>query len=485
MNDAERLRIWTGISQHVQTLHPPSRDVIDAIRERSWHPPQGEAAQSLFLRALIGLPQAEVPHEFLVRIVRAFLHPTRNKHGVSPQVMKLIEDLPGFSRNTLIDALQWVGKRDTLVSLAELPTTEAIRELARATQLLRGYGAYSFLESLGLSAVAPEPCHRLVLSRLGMIPDLEGDDSDSVFAALHRLSTLACVPIREVAFVLSMFAGGKGEEAREVARCLPTPHCGQCPVAAACSYPGRAPGADGQTALDPVPPSQGGRYTSASDEEVLSWALGLEGPGLPPSVRALLRGPRRVQSIIGVTAAQLEAPGDCGPEIIGRLVALGELLARARAYIPPPDARPIRRSQQIWERYAARFRGLGHEELHVVHLDTGMRIIREVVVSVGGLRECLANPQDIFHEAIKDKAFGIIMIHNHPSGSCAPSTKDALLTSRISRSGKILGIPLLDHVVFGSASHFSFREAGLLHELETDEEGALEHLGGEQGERTD
>ncbi len=469
MNEADRLRIWHAVSAMVHASHPQTKDVVEAIRDRSWHPPGGEAAQALLLKALIGLPESELPFDLLARLAKAFLHPTRTRNAAPHAAMKLIEELPGFERKKVVDALLWIGRPDGVYRLAELPTTEAIREVASATGLLKGYRAYSFLEMLGLSAVAPEPCHRLLLQRLGMLPEGDEEDADSVFAALQGLALIAKVPVREVAFILAVFAGGRGVEALGAARCLEEPLCGDCPAAPMCRYAqvhgvgdqgGRAGAKAGHL---------GPSIANRSDAEVVAAALGIAADGLPPSVLALLAGPDQVHALHGLTMAQLLNSGDCPDELGVRLVAVGELLRRSRSFLPPPGREPIRSSKQIWDRYSARFRGLRHEELHVALLDTGLCIMREAVVSVGSLRECLAHPTEIFSEALRDKAYGIVMMHNHPSGSPTPSRKDVLLTSRISKAGKILGIPLLDHVVFGSASHFSFRESKLLGELESDD----------------
>jgi len=70
----------------------------------------------------------------------------------------------------------------------------------------------------------------------------------------------------------------------------------------------------------------------------------------------------------------------------------------------------------------------------------------------------MIHPRDIFREAILNNAVKILCIHNHPSGNPVPSKSDKLVTKRIKESGELLGILLLDHVVIGENSYYSFVE---------------------------
>lgn len=101
-------------------------------------------------------------------------------------------------------------------------------------------------------------------------------------------------------------------------------------------------------------------------------------------------------------------------------------------------------------------------------LDTKYRSTGYSLVSVGSLNESIAHPREIYRAAVVAGAYAIILMHNHPSGDCAPSQTDHSLTRRITEAGEVLGVKLMDHVIIGrkgdnrGTSYFSFREAGVI-----------------------
>ena len=83
-------------------------------------------------------------------------------------------------------------------------------------------------------------------------------------------------------------------------------------------------------------------------------------------------------------------------------------------------------------------------------------------VSIGTLTESLVHAREVFKGAILANAASIICAHNHPSGDALASEADLAVTSKLKESGRILGIPIEDHVIVGEAGYFSFRQQGLL-----------------------
>jgi DNA repair protein RadC len=98
----------------------------------------------------------------------------------------------------------------------------------------------------------------------------------------------------------------------------------------------------------------------------------------------------------------------------------------------------------------------------VLALNTRNEIIREIEVSVGSLSETIVHPREVFGEVVKEPAAAVILMHNHPSGDPSPSENDKKTTARLEEAGKILGIRILDHVIIGNRSIFSFKENGLM-----------------------
>jgi len=81
---------------------------------------------------------------------------------------------------------------------------------------------------------------------------------------------------------------------------------------------------------------------------------------------------------------------------------------------------------------------------------------------VGLLDSAQIHPREVFADAIADRAAGVILVHNHPSGSLEPSPEDIAITRRLVQAGEILGIPVLDHVIVGPSGYLSLKERGLL-----------------------
>ena len=96
-------------------------------------------------------------------------------------------------------------------------------------------------------------------------------------------------------------------------------------------------------------------------------------------------------------------------------------------------------------------------------VDAKLRLIRAEVISKGTLTASIVHPREAFRPAVRNAASGVIFVHNHPSGDPLPSDEDRRITGRLEEVGRILGIPLLDHVVVGAeGSYYSFADAGNL-----------------------
>jgi len=87
---------------------------------------------------------------------------------------------------------------------------------------------------------------------------------------------------------------------------------------------------------------------------------------------------------------------------------------------------------------------------------------RDITVTRGLLNSSLVHPREVFREAIAERAAAIILVHNHPSGDPTPSPDDRVVTEQLVQAGKVLDIPVQDHVIIGRGRYISFAEAGLL-----------------------
>jgi DNA repair protein RadC len=97
-----------------------------------------------------------------------------------------------------------------------------------------------------------------------------------------------------------------------------------------------------------------------------------------------------------------------------------------------------------------------------VTVDGASCVIKKRVVFIGTLNQTLVHPREVFADVITDRAKGVFLIHNHPSGNCRPSAEDIDVTGRLVRVGEIIGIEIIDHLIVGKNEYFSFIENKLL-----------------------
>lgn len=100
------------------------------------------------------------------------------------------------------------------------------------------------------------------------------------------------------------------------------------------------------------------------------------------------------------------------------------------------------------------------EHFLCITINGANEVINVRVVSIGLLDRTPVHPREVFADAITDRASGIILAHNHPEGGVEPSEADADVTRRIKQAGEIVGIHLLDHIIFNPTAYFSFLEEG-------------------------
>lgn len=102
------------------------------------------------------------------------------------------------------------------------------------------------------------------------------------------------------------------------------------------------------------------------------------------------------------------------------------------------------------------------EHLLCASLNGANELLDIRVVSIGTANHSLIHPREVFADPLMDRACTVILAHNHPSGTVEPSKADQAVTEKIAQAGRLLGIPLLDHLIFNETNHFSFVDAGLL-----------------------
>jgi len=87
-------------------------------------------------------------------------------------------------------------------------------------------------------------------------------------------------------------------------------------------------------------------------------------------------------------------------------------------------------------------------------------VICEEKVAIGSLNESIVHPREVFKRAVAESAHAVLFAHNHPSGDPGPSPQDHRLTARLVKAGDLMGIKVLDHIIVGKESYYSFAENG-------------------------
>jgi len=146
-----------------------------------------------------------------------------------------------------------------------------------------------------------------------------------------------------------------------------------------------------------------------------------------------------------------------------RLAAAIELGRRVGIEQEPPPER-IKGPADVQRYYALRLRDLAVEEFHVLALGSQSQVLADLLITRGILNSSLVHPREVFRAAIAEAAAGIIVVHNHPSGDPTPSADDRSVTRQLVDAGRLLDVPVYDHVIIGGGGerYVSFAEAGLL-----------------------
>lgn len=127
------------------------------------------------------------------------------------------------------------------------------------------------------------------------------------------------------------------------------------------------------------------------------------------------------------------------------------------------EIRPkIRASKDVYQLMVPELMDQPTEHFWVIMLNRSNRVINKRFISFGGVSGTVVDPKVIFKLALQDLASGIILVHNHPSGNIKPSRADLTLTKQMVAAGKLLEIPVLDHIIFTDDNHFSFADESLL-----------------------
>ena len=142
-----------------------------------------------------------------------------------------------------------------------------------------------------------------------------------------------------------------------------------------------------------------------------------------------------------------------------KAIALSAMIEFARRRTAGRATKKATRPQDVFEAVKHYF-DAEQERFIVVGVNGAGEIAYSKVVTIGLLDRTLIHPREVFSDAIKMRCSGIFVAHNHPSSNVEPSEADIMTTERLKKAGELLGIQLLDHLVFSESEYYSFREHG-------------------------
>jgi DNA repair protein RadC len=164
-----------------------------------------------------------------------------------------------------------------------------------------------------------------------------------------------------------------------------------------------------------------------------------------------------VPGLVRIGLDELDRIPGVGASRAARLLAAVEL--GRRTLFGEGDERPqMRGTKDLVAYLLPRYGGGAVERFGVVLLDQKQRVIRSVILSTGTAESSICHPRDVFRAAVLASATSLAVFHNHPSGDPLPSAADRVVTRQLVDAGELMSIDVIDHIILGSTTYFSFKE---------------------------
>ena len=201
--------------------------------------------------------------------------------------------------------------------------------------------------------------------------------------------------------------------------------------------------------------------TYLSDSELLAILInnGTRDKSAITLAREIIETSDGIRNLSNITVEELSKIKGIGLAKACRIISALEL-GRRVSVASEMQKFKISSPQDIGNVYMEELRYKKKKIFRVVLLNTKNVIIGSKDISEGSLNASIVHPREVFLEAIKKSANKMILMHNHPSGDPTPSSEDINITKRLISAGQIVGIEILDHVIIGDGSFYSFKENG-------------------------
>jgi len=202
---------------------------------------------------------------------------------------------------------------------------------------------------------------------------------------------------------------------------------------------------------------------SLSDAELVAILLrtGKKGKSVLEIARDLISSEGNLAILATKTIDSLQLISGIGKDKAATLAAAFELSRRILSQPKWLSNKKITSPQDVAEIFIPILRDENKEKFIVVCLNSANKIIKHETISIGNLNSSVVHPREVFKVAIDNSSASIILIHNHPSGNPEPSNEDIRITKKIVETGKIMEIPVFDHLIIAGETYTSFVEKRL------------------------
>ena len=201
-----------------------------------------------------------------------------------------------------------------------------------------------------------------------------------------------------------------------------------------------------------------------TDAELLAILLrtGTKGMSVIAVAQSLINGQGNLAVLASKPLKILTQTSGIGKDKAATLVAAFEISRRILFQSKWFSEKKITSPKDIADIFIPLLKDELKEKFIVVCLNSANKIIKMETISIGSLNSSVVHPREIFKAAIENSSASIILIHNHPSGNPEPSNEDISITKKLVESGKILDIPVFDHLITAGNSYTSFVERRLI-----------------------
>lgn len=198
---------------------------------------------------------------------------------------------------------------------------------------------------------------------------------------------------------------------------------------------------------------------SLSNEELLSIILktGTKNYSVKELSNHILKNFKNIKEMKYITINKLTEINGIGEVKAIELLAALELGKRVY-YIEQKEKALLNSSKKIYEYFKNIFIEEYQECFYALYLDTKSKLISYKLLFKGTVNSSCVHPREVFKNAFLESAYSIIVIHNHPSGDPTPSNEDIKVTETLMKIGKIMAIPVVDHIIIGNNQYYSFYE---------------------------